>query len=334
MNLPLGSMMTAIAITRPGGPEVLQPEQIKAPQPGPDEVLIKIAAAGVNRPDAAQREGRYPAPPGASLTPGLEVAGEIVATGKNVTGFKMGDKVCALLAGGGYAEYAVAPAVQCLPVPKGLSLIEAAAIPETFFTVWSNLFDRAKLKPGEWLLVHGGSSGIGTTAIQLAKAFGAHVITTAGSDEKCAACLRLGADVAVNYRTQDFVAVALKATAERGVDVVLDMVGGDYTQKNIDCLGVEGRLVQIAFLKSPKMEINLLPVMMKRLHITGSTLRARDVAFKGNVAACLLQHVWPALESGAIKPVIDSTFPLVEAVEAHRRLETSGHIGKIVLTVD
>lgn len=334
MMIPFNGMMTAIAITRPGGPDVLQPEQIKAPQPGPDDVLIKVAAAGVNRPDAAQREGRYPAPPGASLTPGLEVAGEIVATGENVTAFKAGDRVCALLAGGGYAEYAVAAAAQCLPVPANLSLIEAAAIPETFFTVWSNLFDRAALKPKEWLLVHGGSSGIGTTAIQLAKAFGAHVIATAGSDEKCAACLRLGADVVVNYRTQDFVAMALEATGKRGVDVVLDMVGGDYTQKNIDCLGVEGRLVQIAFLKSPKMEINLLPVMLKRLHITGSTLRARDVAFKGGVAASLLKHVWPVLESGAVKPVIDSTFPLAAAAEAHRRLDSSDHIGKIVLTVE
>ena len=334
MTPTINGIMTAISITAHGGPDVLKPTSIKIPQPGPGEVLIKVAAAGVNRPDAAQREGRYPPPPGAPDTPGLEVAGVIVATGRDVVGVNAGDRVCALVTGGGYAEYCVAPSAQCLPIPGNLSMIEAAALPETFFTVWSNVFDRAGLKPQESFMVHGGTSGIGTTAIQLAKMLGAFVIATAGSDDKCRACLKLGADVTINYRTQDFADVIAEKTGGEGVDVILDMVGGDYVQKNINSLKADGRLVQIAFMKTPKVEINLLQVMLKRLTITGSTLRARDVAFKGTVAASLKEKVWPMIAAGKVRPVIDATFPLIEAADAHHRLESSGHIGKIVLTVE
>jgi putative PIG3 family NAD(P)H quinone oxidoreductase len=334
MTANITGMMTAIAISEYGGPDVLKPVSVKIPQPAPGEVLIKVAAAGVNRPDVAQRQGRYPAPPGASEIPGLEVAGVVVATGRDTKSITVGDRVCALVTGGGYGEYCVAPAPQCLPVPKGLNMIQAAALPETFFTVWSNIFDRANLKPHETLLVHGGTSGIGTTAIQLAKAKGARVFATAGSDNKCRACLELGADVAINYQTRDFVRVIAENTDGQGVDVILDMVGGDYVQKNIDSLSPDGRLVQIAFMKTPKVEVNLLQVMLKRLIITGSTLRARDVAFKGAIAARLHEEVWPLISSGVIRPVIDATFPLVRAAEAHHRLEASSHIGKIILTLE
>jgi putative PIG3 family NAD(P)H quinone oxidoreductase len=306
------------------------------------EVLIRIAAAGVNRPDVVQRQGLYPAPPGASDLPGLEVAGHVVAldpevsaaNGTTATGpWRVGDAVCALVNGGGYAEYVAVPGAQCLPVPSGLGMAEAAALPETCFTVWSNVSDRAAPKPGESLLVHGGSSGIGTTAIQIARALGARVIVTAGSKEKCDACVALGADRAVNYREEDFVEAAKAFTNGKGVDVVLDMVGGDYVAKNISALAQDGRLVFIAFLKGAKMEVNLMPVMMKRLTVTGSTLRARTDAAKAAIAAALRAKVWPLIDSGVVKPVIHTTFPLAEAAEAHRLMESSEHIGKIVLTV-
>lgn len=325
--------MTCIEITAPGAPEVLKPATRPTPQPGPGEILIKVAAAGVNRPDVLQRYGKYPPPPGASDLPGLEVAGRVAALGAGVTGFTVGDKVCALISGGGYAEYCLAPAPQCLPVPGRLSMVEAAAVPETFFTVWTNVFERGRLKAGETFLVHGGASGIGTTAIQLAKAFGARVLATAGTPEKCAACQALGAERAINYKTEDFVAVAKDLTGGKGVDLTLDMVGGDYVGKNIEMARVEGRIVQIAFLRSPKTEVNLAPLMMKRLTLTGSTLRARSVEEKGAVAAAVRQNVWPLLESGQVKPVIHATFPLADAAGAHRLMEADTHIGKIVLTV-
>ncbi len=326
-------MMKAIAITEFGGPEVLKPASIEKPSPGPGEVLIKVVAAGVNRPDVIQRTGNYPAPPGASEIPGLEVAGHIVESGDGVTAWREGDAVCALVAGGGYAEYCVAPAANTLPVPEGMDMITAASLPETFFTVWSNVFDRGGLKTGETFLVHGGTSGIGTTAIQLARAFGATVFTTAGSDEKCQTCLDLGADHAVNYKTADYEKEIRERAGRGGVNVILDMVGGDYIQKNINLLAPDGRLVQIAFLQGPKTSINMLPVMLKRLTVTGSTLRPRDVSFKADIAAHLKEKVWPLLESETVKPVIDSTFPLEEASKAHERIESSGHIGKIMLTV-
>jgi NADPH2:quinone reductase len=321
--------MAAIEIAEPGGPDVLKPVSVPVPQPGPDEVLIRVAAAGVNRPDVVQRQGLYPAPKGASPLPGLEAAGTVVALGSEVTALEAGAPVTALLAGGGYAEYATAPAVQCLPVPKGLDMIEAAALPETFFTVWSNVFDRAGLKAGEVFLVHGGTSGIGTTAIQLAKAFGASVFATAGTDEKCARCEALGAR-AINYRDEDFVEI-LKAETPAGANVILDMVGGDYVQRDISAAAPDGRIVFIAFLAGAKMEVNLMPVMLKRLTLTGSTLRARDTAFKGAIADALCEKVWPLIETGQIKPVIDSVFPLAEAAKAHELMESSGHMGKIVL---
>ncbi len=323
--------MTCIEIAKPGGPEVLVPATRPLPVPKPGEVLIEVAAAGVNRPDVVQRLGLYPPPPGASDIPGLEIAGTVVAHGGGVTTPAIGEKVCALVAGGGYAAYATAPAVCCLPVPASLSLVEAAAVPETFFTVWHNVFERGALKAGETFLVHGGASGIGTTAIQLAKAFGAVVIATAGSAEKCEACVSLGADVAINYRTRDFVDV-IKGDAG-GVDVILDMVGGDYTTRNLKCLNTDGRLVQIAFLKGSKIEVDMLPVMVKRLTVTGSTLRPRDVAFKGRLAAALREQVWPLLAAKTASPRIDQTFPLEQAGEAHRHLESGGHVGKIVLKV-
>jgi NADPH:quinone reductase len=329
----LPTTMTAIEMTGPGGPEVLQPTTRPMPLPGAGEVLIAVAAAGVNRPDVHQREGNYAPPPGASDIPGLEIAGTIVAVGLGVHHHKIGQKVCALVAGGGYATYCVAPAPQVLPVPKGFSLVEAAALPETFFTVWTNLFERGALKPGESTLIHGGSSGIGTTAIQLAKHFGARVFTTAGSREKCQACEKLGADVAIEYKREDFAAIIKEKTAGRGVDVILDMIGGDYFQRNINSLAVDGRLVSIAYARGARVEVNFMPVMRNRLTITGSTLRPRTVEQKGAIAAALLQKVWPLLDKGTVKPVIDGTLPLAEAAEAHRRLEASGHIGKIVLTV-
>ena len=331
MAAPLPRDMTAIEIAQPGGPEVLKPGRRPVPAPAAGEVLIEVAAAGVNRPDVLQRQGGYAPPPGASDIPGLEVAGKIVAVGNGAGSWKVGDSVCALLAGGGYAEYCVAPAPQCLPVPGKLDLIHAAALPETFFTVWTNVFDRGRLTRGESFLVHGGSSGIGTTAIQLAHAFGARVIATAGSDEKCRACRELGADIAVNYRTEDFAAKVMEATEGKGADVILDMVGGDYIAKNLPCLAMDGRLVQIAFLKGSKAEINLAPIMMKRQTLTGSTLRPRSVAQKGEIAQSLRERVWPLLESGKIAPVIFKTFPLAQAAEAHRLMESSAHVGKIVL---
>jgi NADPH2:quinone reductase len=329
----LPTTMTAIEIDGFGGPEVLKPTTRPVPLPSTGEVLIEVAAAGVNRPDIHQREGNYAPPPGASDIPGLEVAGKIVAVGLGVHNFKVGQEVCALVAGGGYAAYCAAPEPQVLPVPKGLSLIEAAALPETFFTVWTNLFERGGLKPGETMLVHGGSSGIGTTAIQLAKAFGARIFTTAGSREKCQACEKLGADVAIEYKREDFAEVIKARTGGRGVDVILDMVGGDYFQRNINSLAMDGRLVSIAYLRGARVEVNFLPVMRNRLTITGSTLRPRTVQEKGAIAAALRAKVWPLIEKGAVKPLIECTFPLAEAAAAHRLLESSSHVGKVVLTV-
>lgn len=325
--------MLAIEIREPGGPEVLVPVERPKPVAAAGEVLIKVAAAGVNRPDIFQRLGRYPPPSGASDIPGLEVAGTIEAVGPDVREWKVGDEVCALVAGGGYAEHCTAPAPQCLPVPGGLDLTAAAAIPETFFTVWTNLFERGRLRAGEVVLIHGGSSGIGTAAIQLARARGSRVFATAGSALKCAACERLGAERAINYKDADFVAVVRDLTGGRGVDVVLDMVGGEYFARNIESLAVEGRLVEIATLRGVKAEVNIQTIMQRRLTITGSTLRARPISDKGAIAAAVRQHVWPLLESGAVKPVIHRTFPLRDAAGAHRLMESSEHIGKIVLTV-
>ncbi len=325
--------MKCVQISKPGGPEVLVPAERPNPAPKAHEILIKVAAAGVNRPDIAQRAGKYPPPADASDLPGLEVAGEVAAIGADVKMWKVGDKVCALTHGGGYAEYCVTPEVQALPVPKGLSMVEAAALPETFFTVYSNVYDRGRLAPGESLLVQGGSSGIGTTAIQMAAAMGNRVFATAGSDEKCAACVKLGAEKAVNYRTQDFVEVIKAATGGKGVNVVLDMVGGDYVAREIKALAEEGRLVFIAVLGGAKAEFNIAEVMQKRLVLTGSTLRPRPIAFKGAIAKRLKEVVWPLVEAGKIKPVIYKTFPLAQAAEAHRLMETSQHIGKIVLEV-
>ncbi len=325
--------MRCVEISRPGGPEVLVPAERPTPEPKPDEILIKVAAAGVNRPDVLQRMGLYPVPPGASDLPGLEVAGEVAACGAAVTLWKPGDAVCALVHGGGYAEYCVAPQVQTLPIPRGLSPIEAASLPETCFTVWSNVYDRGGLKPGETLLVQGGSSGIGVTAIQMAAAMGNRVLATAGSDEKCAACVRLGAEKAINYRTQDFAAEVKAATGGRGVDVILDMVGGDYVPKELKCLADDGRLVFIAFLRGPKAELDINELMRRRLVLTGSTLRPRPVEFKGAIAARLRERIWPLLEAGKIRPVVFRTFPLAQAAEAHRLMESSRHIGKLVLTL-
>jgi NADPH2:quinone reductase len=330
----LPSRMTAIAIRAPGGPEVLVAEERPVPEPGPSEVLVKVAAAGVNRPDVMQRMGLYPPPPGASEIPGLEIAGTVVAVGDKVTRWKVGDRVTALVAGGGYAQYCPVDETNALPIPAGLSDVEAAAIPETFFTVWHNVFQRGALKRGETLLVHGGSSGIGTTAIALAKAFGAKVITTAGSDEKCAACRKLGADVAVNYKTQDFVAVTKEATGGKGADLVLDMVGGDYIARNYEAAAVEGRIVQIAFQGGPNATVNFMRMMLKRLTHTGSTLRARAVADKAAITRAIEDQVWPLIAAGKVKPIIYQTFPLAEASSAHALMESSRHIGKIVLTVE
>lgn len=325
--------MRVVEVPKPGGPEALVPGERPVPVPKSNEILVKVAAAGVNRPDILQRMGLYPVPPDASDLPGLEIAGEVAACGASVTMWKPGDKVCALVHGGGYAEYCVTPEVQALPMPKGLTATEAAALPETFFTVWSNVYDRAHLAPGETLLVQGGSSGIGTTAIQIAAAMGNRVFATAGSDEKCAACVKLGAEKAFNYRTQDFLAEVKAATGGKGVDVILDMVGGDYVPKELKCLADDGRLVFIAFLRGPKTELDINELMRRRLTMTGSTLRPRPVAFKGAIAKNLREKIWPLIEAGRIKPVIYKTFPLAEAREAHRLMETSQHIGKIVLTV-
>jgi NADPH2:quinone reductase len=328
----LPTSMTAIGIKSPGGPDVLAPEERPVPQPGAGEILVKVAAAGVNRPDVMQRMGLYPPPPGAPDIPGLEIAGEVAALGTNVTRWKVGDKVMALVIGGGYAEYCLAHESHALPV-DGLTMVEAAAVPETFFTVWHNVFERGALKAGETLLVHGGTSGIGTTSIMLAKAFGARVIVTAGSDEKCAACRKLGADVAINYKTEDFVVASKEATGGKGADVILDMVGGKYIERNYEAAAVEGRIVQIAFQGGPKAEVNFMRLMLKRLHHTGSTLRARAVADKGAICAALEQHVLPLIEAGKIKPLIYKTFALKDAASAHALMESSAHIGKIVLTV-
>ncbi len=329
----LPAHMTAIAIRSPGGPEVLTAERRPVPKPGDGEILIEVAAAGVNRPDVMQRMGLYPPPPGAPDIPGLEIAGKVVACGTGVTRWKEGDKVMALVVGGGYAEFCIAHESHALPVPAGLSLTEAAAIPETFFTVWYNAFERGRLAARETLLVHGGSSGIGTTAIQLAAAFGARVITTAGTPEKCAACRKLGADVAINYKTDDFVAVTKQATGDRGADLVLDIVGGDYIDRNYEAAAVEGRIVQIAFQSSSRATVDFRRLMFKRLTHTGSTLRARSVADKGAIARAVEAKVLPLIAAGRVKPVIDSTFPLREAAAAHARMESSQHIGKIVLTL-
>jgi NADPH2:quinone reductase len=323
----------AIEIRAPGPPDVLAPTERPKPVAAPGELLIKVAAAGVNRPDVMQRLGRYPPPAGASDIPGLEVSGRIDALGPETHGWKLGDEVCALVAGGGYAEYCVVPAPQCLPVPRGLSIVHAAAMPETFFTVWTNVFERGGLKVGESLLVHGGSSGIGTTAIQLAAVLGARVFTTAGNPEKCAACEQLGAEQAINYRTSDFVARVLEATGGKGVNVILDMVGGEYFRRNIECLAVEGRLVQIATLAGAKAEITLPTIMQRRLTITGSTLRSRSVAEKGQIANALREHVWPLADAGRVKPIVYRTFPLQDAAAAHRMMESGEHIGKLVLVV-
>jgi len=323
----------AIEISKPGGPDVLVPVERPKPDLAPGEVLIKVEAAGVNRPDVMQRMGQYPPPPGASDIPGLEVAGVIVKIAHGVSQWRIGDRVCALVAGGGYAEFCDVPAPQCLAIPRGMDFVQAAAIPETFFTVWTNVFDRGHLTAGESILVHGGSSGIGTTAIQLAHARGSRVFATAGSAEKCAACERLGAERAFNYRESDFVAAVKEVTDGRGVDVVLDMVGGDYVARNIEALAIEGRLLQVGLLGGYKAQVNLIALMQRRVTLTGSTLRARSVAEKGAIAAALLQQVWPLFESGAVRPVIHATFPLRAAADAHRVMDASTHIGKLVLIV-
>jgi NADPH2:quinone reductase len=325
--------MRAIEIIEPGGPERLCLTERPVPPLSAHQVLVKVTAAGINRPDAMQRHGLYPPPPGASDIPGLEIAGTIAALGANVDQLNVGAPVCALVTGGGYAEYCAASTALCLPIPKGFDFIQAAALPETFITVWSNVFDRARLSPGETLLVHGGSSGIGTTAIQLAKAFGARVTVTAGSDVKCEFCLHLGADAAFNYRNQDFVDAIKQFTENRGVDVILDMIGGDYLPKNLKCLAHDGRLIQIAIQHGAKAEVDLWQIMLKRLTLTGSTLRARDDLFKQQIAEKLQEKVWPLLSSGKIRPVIDSVFDLDEAAKAHERLESGQHIGKIILKV-
>jgi putative PIG3 family NAD(P)H quinone oxidoreductase len=329
----LPAEMTAIAIRAPGGPQMLVPERCPLPRLADGEVLVKVKAAGVNRPDVMQRQGLYPPPAGATDIPGLEIAGEVVALGPGATRWELGDEVMALVVGGGYAEYCPAHESHALPLPRGLTPIEAAAIPETFFTVWHNAFQRGRLQAGETLLVHGGSSGIGTAAIQLAKAFGARVVTTAGSAEKCDACRRLGADVAVNYKAQDFVAATKAATDGKGADVVLDMVGGDYIERNYEAAAVEGRIVQIAVQSSAKATVDFRRIMLKRLTHTGSTLRARSVPDKGAIARGVEQHVLPLIAAGKVRPVIDSTFPLAQASAAHARMEASAHIGKIVLVV-
>jgi NADPH2:quinone reductase len=327
------SEMTVIAISKPGGPEVLLPETRSVPKPGPNEILIKVEAAGVNRPDVAQRSGSYPPPPGASDLPGLEVAGEVVALGEDVRKHKVGDKVMSLVAGGGYAQYCIAQDAQAMAVPSSLTMLEAGALPETLMTVWHNVFERGRLAPGETILIHGGSSGIGTMAIQLAKAFGSKVIVTVGTKDKADACLKLGADHAINYRTEDFVAAAKAVTSGTGPNVILDMVGGDYVERNYDAAATDGRIVQIALLGGPKATANFAKLMVKRLHHTGSTLRPRSNADKAAMVNAIEAKVMPLVREGRIKPVMDSTFTLHKAADAHRRMESSEHIGKIVLAV-
>jgi NADPH:quinone reductase len=329
----LPAIMTAVAIDGKGGQEVLRPVEIDVPTPGRGQILIAVAAAGVNRPDIQQRIGAYPPPAGHSPLPGLEVAGEVVALGADVERWKIGDRVAALVNGGGYAQYCLAEDAVALPIPRGLDMRRAAALPETVFTVWNNVFERGGLKAGEWFLVHGGTSGIGVTAIQLAKGFGAKVIATAGSADKCKACRRLGADVAIDYRSEDFVEVVRRVTDRRGVDVILDMVGGDYAERNIVAVAEDGRIVQIATLGGADAKINLARLMMKRVTLTGSTLRPRTREVKAGFAVAIEKRVWPLIEAGKFEVVIDSAFPLREAAQAHRRMETSQHIGKIVLTV-
>ena len=329
----LPETMTAIEISEPGGPEVLKPASRRVPHAFEGEILIKVAAAGINRPDVLQRQGLYPAPKGASDLPGLEVAGTVVAVGRNTPRWQVGDRVMALVAGGGYAEYVTVNGSNALSIPAGLSMAEAAAIPETFFTVWHNVFERGRLQAGERFLVHGGTSGIGTTAIQLTKAFGAEVFTTAGSAAKCEAARKLGADHAIDYNTQDFVEAIKAATGKRGVDVILDMVGGDYIERNYTAAAEDGRIVQIAFLNGAIAEVDFRRLMLKRLTHTGSTLRARPTEVKAGIARALEEKVWPLVEAGKVRPVMDSTFPLAEAAAAHARIDDSGHIGKIVLTV-
>ncbi len=331
MTDALPDTMTAIGIATPGAPDVLRPERRPVPQPAAGEILVHVEAAGVNRPDVLQRQGNYAPPPGASDIPGLEIAGLVVALGDGVTRFKPGDAVCGLVGGGGYAEFCTVHETNALPVPAGLTMVEAGAIPETFFTVWTNVFERGRLAPGETFLVHGGTSGIGTTAIMLARAFGARVFATAGSDAKCEACRSLGADLAINHRSQDFVAEVKAATAGRGVDVILDMVGGGYVARNHEAAAVEGRIVQIAFMEGAKVTLDLRRIMLKRLTHTGSTLRGRTVAEKASIADALAARVWPHLEAGRLKPVIHATFPLAEAASAHTLMESNAHIGKIVL---
>lgn len=328
----LPECMTCVEISQPGGPEVLKPATRPTPLPGKGQVVIKVAAAGINRPDVLQRAGAYPAPPGASDLPGLEVAGTVAALGEGVTAPAAGDAVCALAAGGGYAEYVTVDARHCLPIPAGFDMVQAASLPETFFTVWHNVFERGALQPGETLLVHGGAGGIGTTAIQLAKALGAKVFATAGGPAKVQACRDLGADRAIDYTAEDFVEV-VKAETKKGVDVILDMVGGEYIPRNVKALAADGRLVSIAFLKGSVAEINFMPVMLKRLTLTGSTLRPQSDDAKARMAASLREKVWPLIGAGAIRPVVHATFPLAQAAEAHRLMEANTHIGKIVLTV-
>lgn len=332
MSIP--ATMRAVEITQPGDPEVLKLGTRPTPRPRAGEVLVKVAAAGVNRPDVLQRKGLYPVPPGASDIPGLEMAGTIVEVGQGAGEWKAGDNVCALVQGGGYAQYCTAPAPQCLPVPKGLTPMEAATLPETYFTVWTNVFDRAALKAGENLLVQGGSSGIGVAAIQIARALGHRVFATAGSAEKCAACVKLGADRAINYRTEDFAEIVKQQTGGRGVDVILDMVGGEYIPKELRSLADDGRIVLIAFLGGSKAQVDLNELMRRRLTMTGSTLRPRSIEFKGAIARSLREKVWPLVEAGKIRPVIFRAFPYGEAAQAHALMESSQHIGKLVLTVD
>jgi putative PIG3 family NAD(P)H quinone oxidoreductase len=331
MTIP--ATMTAIDPAAPGGPEVLVPVTRPVPTPGPGEVLVKVAAAGVNRPDVLQRLGLYPMPPGVPTIPGLEIAGTVIAIGEAVERWRVGDNVCALVAGGGYAEYCTAPAGQCLPVPAGMAMTDAAGLPETWFTVWSNVIDRGHARPGETLLVHGGTSGIGVTAIQLGTALGMTVIITAGSAEKCAAALRLGAAHAIDYNAQDFVAEVMQITKKRGVDLVLDMVGGDYVPRNLQCLADDGRHVSIAFQRGPRADLDLTAVMRKRLVLTGSMLRPRAIAFKTAIAETLEGAVWPEFEAGRLVPATDRVFALADAADAHRRMEAGTHVGKIVLAM-
>lgn len=333
-SFTLPEQMRCVEIKEPGSADKLVPAERPLPKLSAGQVLLSVQAAGVNRPDIIQRNGHYPPPPGASDILGLEVSGEVVSAADDVSSVKVGDRVCALVPGGGYAEYVAAPAATCLPIPKNLDMIEAAAIPETFFTVWHNVFERGNLKANESLLIHGGSSGIGTTAIQLAKSNGAFVVATAGSDNKCEACRKLGADLVINYKNADFVEEVRTKVSGKGVDVILDMVGGGYIPRNIRCLKPDGRLVNIAFLQGSKADVDFMPMMLKRLTITGSTLRARETGFKGAIAAALKTNVWPLLENGEVRPIIDTVLPLDKAVDAHRLMESSQHIGKIVLAVN